>query len=537
MPLLTRREITLLLFALTVFLVAYNFESSVPTLSLARSAINDLSASALLNVQNVFREDGRRSSKFADDLEVAVLGDWEIESRKQYDLGPGGVTEDQHHLYWGNGNIPSTNLVAHVPGYTILDNVLLLNGTLYLVSDRTSQSFPTVAAMLSTNLGISDPPVLQDLRIVTRRQAIDILGYDAHRYFDVASSQELDMDAQLLLDNQTFLALHRAYATLAESDTTSPPLVPPSLSLFPNAKRTEIDESGYSLRLARLAFPFMGHLFAEDWIDYERSNRPVIFDRILLADRAAAEHAAQAFDFGTEVIVSPHLDRDREEEVNRELTKGNKKGVRISGMTIEATDKRLSFAPAFALPAREDWAAPIREAALSLPSPKVGSEKRRAVTYVSTQGRRMGPRLRNDDHDALVRELKKLGSSQKWDVHIIEIGGDGGEPTPWVEHIRAAAQSSIMLGVYGDSLTNSILLRPGPPTPAVIEFFPDGRYTNEHEFVTRALGIHYVAWRNTKKFSRGSLPPISPPTTADSRVLSIDVSAVISYVKEQMKRS
>ena len=55
-----------------------------------------------------------------------------------------------------------------------------------------------------------------------------------------------------------------------------------------------------------------------------------------------------------------------------------------------------------------------------------------------------------------------------------------------------------MLSVYGDALSNSVLMRTGTPEPTIIEFFPDGRFTNENEFVARALGIQYVAWRNTK---------------------------------------
>lgn len=116
MALLTRRELTILLFALSVFLVAYNFQASVSSLTLTSSSIADLSASTLLSVQNAFREDGRRLPKLTDELEVAVLGDWEIDARKVYDLGPAGVTVDQQHEYWSNGNIPSTELVAHVPG-------------------------------------------------------------------------------------------------------------------------------------------------------------------------------------------------------------------------------------------------------------------------------------------------------------------------------------------------------------------------------------------------------------------------------------
>ena len=62
----------------------------------------------------------------------------------------------------------------------------------------------------------------------------------------------------------------------------------------------------------------------------------------------------------------------------------------------------------------------------------------------------------------------------------------------------SGSYAQVMLSVYGDSLTSSVLLRPGPPTPAIIEFFPDGKFTNENEFVARALGVQYVAWRNTK---------------------------------------
>ncbi|KAL5523055.1 hypothetical protein ACEPAF_1322 [Sanghuangporus sanghuang] len=527
MPLLTRREITLLLFALSIFLIAYNFDSSVSPFSLARSSLSDLSASALLNVQNAFREDGRRTAKLTDELEVEVLGDWEIETRKSFDLGPYNVTEDQQHVFWSDGNILATQLVAHVPGYTILDNVLLANGTLYLVSDHAVQVFPRPEGMLSTDLGTSDPPVLQDLRFVTRRQALDVLGYSAHR---ISGASVVCFDHPNLVDKYTFLALHRAYATLA--DPSSTPLVPPSQTIFANTKRLAIDETGYSLKLARIAYPFMGHLFAEEWDDLERSTRPMIFDRVLLADRTAAEHGAQSFDF-TADVVSPHnKEKDAKERVATKAGKKDKAKAVLRGVTIEATDKRLSFAPAFALPARPDWAKPIREGALTIPTP-AGSEKRRAIMYFSNQGSRTGPKLRDVDHESLVRELERLGTVQKWDVHIVELAGE--DASSWADHVRAAAQSSVMLSVYGDSLTSSVLLRPGPPTPAIIEFFPDGKFTNENELVARALGVQYVAWRNTKKYPRGSLPPISPPAVSDSRILSVDVPAVAAFVKEQMR--
>ena len=68
-----------------------------------------------------------------------------------------------------------------------------------------------------------------------------------------------------------------------------------------------------------------------------------------------------------------------------------------------------------------------------------------------------------------------------------------------------------MLGVYGDTLANSVFMTSNlnanansgkgkeKRSPLVIEFFPDGKFINENEFVTRSVGIEYVAWRNTKR--------------------------------------
>ena len=71
-------------------------------------------------MQNAFREDGRRTQRLTDELEVELVGDWEVETRKTFDLGPYNVTEDQQHVFWSNGNIPTTELVAHVPGALVL---------------------------------------------------------------------------------------------------------------------------------------------------------------------------------------------------------------------------------------------------------------------------------------------------------------------------------------------------------------------------------------------------------------------------------
>ncbi|THH03466.1 hypothetical protein EW145_g6229, partial [Phellinidium pouzarii] len=353
--LLTRRELTLLLFALTIFLVAFNFESAVRPLRRVSTSASAFSARTLLafHVQGILREDGRRVPQFTDELEQEILGDWEIEKKSVYDLGPAGIAEDQQHREWKSGAILSTELVAHVPGFTILDNVLLLEGTLYLVHDHAAQVFPRQEAMLSAGLDSPNPAVMQDLKFLTRHQALETLGYSAHR---LTGSSVLCLDHPSLIDNQTLVAFHRAYATLADPSDLAP-ILPPARTIFTNTKKLALSQTGYDLKLSRIAFPYMVHLFSEDWDDFERSARPMLFDRILLVDRVAAELASQAFDFSADV-VSPRARVDiGADATQRRNKKANK--FQKSAMAIEATDKRLPFAPAFAFPVRPDWAEPL----------------------------------------------------------------------------------------------------------------------------------------------------------------------------------
>lgn len=248
------------------------------------------------------------------------------------------------------------------------------------------------------------------------------------------------------------LALHRAYASVAEYSPDKQTLLPPARTIFANLKKLDTNQTGYDLKLARLAFPYMAHLFAEDWDDLERSARPALFDRVLLSDRISAEHSAISFDFVSGVVKPPSPEVD-----NAAVTKSKGKNPALPFVTttIEATDKRLSFAPPFALPARADWAAPLRAGALTIPT-RAGASQRKAITYVSTQSRRggvsstSGVRLREQDHEGLVTALRELGTSQGWDIHVIEL--DGPDATGWADSVRAAAQSSVSFPRTADCL-------------------------------------------------------------------------------------
>lgn len=114
---LTRREVTLLLFCFTVYIVAFNYEGSVrhyvPSTVFSFSAVN------LLTKANVFRHDGRRLEQFVDDLEREMVGDWDDERRPEYDLSPFGLSEDKQRKSWTHTDVPVSSLLAHVPGSQI----------------------------------------------------------------------------------------------------------------------------------------------------------------------------------------------------------------------------------------------------------------------------------------------------------------------------------------------------------------------------------------------------------------------------------
>lgn len=66
-------------------------------------------------------------------------------------------------------------------GFTILDNVYSLNGTLYVVrSDTKPGSFPEVRTMIS-NAGNPSLSIDDNMRIISEHQAIALFGSQASR--------------------------------------------------------------------------------------------------------------------------------------------------------------------------------------------------------------------------------------------------------------------------------------------------------------------------------------------------------------------
>jgi len=51
------------------------------------------------------------------------------------------------------------------------------------------------------------------------------------------------------------------------------------------------------------------------------------------------------------------------------------------------------------------------------------------------------------------------------------------------------------MGVYGDSLADSVFMRPSGHS-TLMEFFPSDVFIRDAETAIRSLGIRYIAWWN-----------------------------------------
>ena len=90
-------------------------------------------------------------------------------------------------LSWeGSKKVPDTVIVAHAPGWTILDRLYALNNTLYIVTDDPA-SVPEKKFIISTALRIANGPIEakkriptdKELRIISTADAKDLFGSGA----------------------------------------------------------------------------------------------------------------------------------------------------------------------------------------------------------------------------------------------------------------------------------------------------------------------------------------------------------------------
>ncbi|TDL21873.1 hypothetical protein BD410DRAFT_803963 [Rickenella mellea] len=376
---------------------------------------------------------------------------------------------------------PETTLVAHAPGWTMFDRLYILNGTLYVVSfNRTS--FPELRLMYSTGRNLKNGKEEASKRLPTDKEIRIISPVEARRLFGTSATR-IDGPNWLVNDPKQFInhyyhwtaellfGLWRAYSSLDPYITPdgATSLPPPRRLLFTHIGCMEWrDYASMNEWVLRGAFPSISMEFSNDWADRAKMARPFVFDRVLIADRLAALH----------------------------------------GATFRRTERTAS--EALALPGSPHWWFSVRNNVLEFsglapewvlePDPgAIATRQKFVITYISRQGwsRR---KLRESDHEELVRQLMHLKERYGYEVNVVEM-----EKLTRAEQLQLSGRTTIMMGVHGNGLTSLVWMRPTPLSTVIEFFYPQG-WAFDYEYAARALGmVHYGVWNNIT-FTRPNVP-------------------------------
>ncbi|KAJ7927615.1 hypothetical protein B0H13DRAFT_1971155 [Mycena leptocephala] len=481
-----RREISLIIFSLTVFALSYNIDSSIRLVGLHR-----LSQLGLGGRRTAIGPDGRRVSAARDSLEKMIYGDWawdpehiagttgtesgegvgrhgRLEPMTSRTLGE--TTVDQAFWRWGDA-LPHTELKKHVlvclsdfprrifitgllvtSGYTVVDNIILFNGTMNIVTDE------------------------PEWKILSPQQARDQLGPFGGGIIRGVTW----MGADSTPHNSTLLALWRTYSSLdpeigSEGTTT---LAPPRRLLYPyygfftdiNPEHADVTTrrqrvvNGIHPELVKAAFPFLTVMYYADWEDYHMMEVPFVIERLVVADHTAAKYGVQEHD---PIYASP--------------------------FKMEGTS--------------EHWWEPIRRSIATYFEVYGENAPTKAVTYVHRQSQSHGLRLSDEDHLALVGALQKMERDYEMS---------------WSERLRAITRSSVMLGVYDSDLLDSVYMQRMPHTTLM-------------EFSRRRRSTRAGDGCKVRQLSGDDLPSVSRSDEAQTQAVPIDVSAIIGAIRQALQ--
>jgi len=181
-----RREVALVVLAFAVYFFAFNMDTLGTDGGMTRRILYKTTG---FGQTRIIGPDGRKPLGWRDSLESEIFGDWvwdeghvvgHLRERSQpvvatrhgaswlWRKNPVRLSGDSVHSAlqrWGD-DIPQTRVITHAPGelliscschvfigllsgYTVIENVYTINGTVYLVSDA-HQSFPSLDSVVLT---------------------------------------------------------------------------------------------------------------------------------------------------------------------------------------------------------------------------------------------------------------------------------------------------------------------------------------------------------------------------------------------------
>jgi len=289
---------------------------------------------------------------------------------------------------------------------------------------------------------------------------------------------------------ELFFGFWRTYSSLDPSITEdgNTTLPTPRRMLFPHLDSDHWrDYAKMNQLVLRMSLPSILMEWEHDWAERVEIGRPLVFDRVIVADRAAA----------------------------------------MNGRSWQRTQRTAS--EPFALPGSAHWWSTIRNSLIGLSGLKTprGGNSNPVITYISRQdwGRRM---LIPEDHDKLVQELDVLRDTYGYEVNIVSM-----DKLSRMEQLHLAGRTTIMMGVHGNGLTSLVWMKPTARSTVMEFFFPEG-FAHDYEWTTRALGmVHYGFW-GSRAFTSPDIPPVNYPEGFQGNAIPIDGTLVARICHERL---
>ncbi|KAG2008231.1 hypothetical protein CC2G_013686 [Coprinopsis cinerea AmutBmut pab1-1] len=534
-----RRELILALFSISIYLFAYNLETSLNFVGIDPVAAQGTVLRSLgLGSTKVIGRDGRKPPGWRDELELEIFGSWDWQegnvagdgAERNQGKGSGrhgaqwvrrdtinrlntrspqdNESVNNARLWWGD-DIPLTQVIKHAPGYSIVDNVFAFNGSVYLVTDDKSSLPPVTSIMETMGTGFSRWEVL------TKEEGQRTLG----KYGGIIRGVSW-MSGNPSPYNLTLFDLWRLQSTLdpsidAEGRTT---LSPPHRLIFPHTRfftdpnppneqhwiRRVRAETGFHPYLVKAAFPHLDIQYYEDWEDIHKMAVPFVYERLVVSDRKAAAASVNRGQPVNSPVFGLETSKYWWEPIRRTL-------ALYFDRLVEEVDAASAKKQGFF-----SFRGGPKPVITFIDNQKEGAAKGQAV-------------LAAEDYSRLGRSLRRMAREKGYEFHTVSTNLT---ETSWDHRMDTIVRSTIVLGTHGNHLLDSVWMRPSPKA-TLIEIFPQDEFVLTRELPARSIGINYVAWRGNQAFSGENLPTSSTET---NQPVNVDANALANTIHEILAR-